>query len=378
MQIASHATPKSMITHAVEAKVASVNSAFLLKMFLGIYILGAILGLIHEHMVCVWLSQLGLSFSLILFLIYVYQITGGTLTGLRIILFSITVIPMLIGLIWVDKSLLLASKHGFWTTQTNIYTNGVKVSWGIFGMYCLGLIFRVKNHHMNLEHNLSWYDDYKLEWLYTSLKVLMGISLFHVILFIPDYLMNEEFIFIYKIISIVISIFLLFFWFYFSDKQKSTEYLVKSGKWVEYSELHQGIYIPRNANLNHWFNDEFSSKDLYICVVSELKEKKCFTNRTFSISDLSNCMNVPGCLIAQVILESYGMSFYRFINHHRTSLLREKLVDPDLMDQPLFELCLDCGFSSQKQAEEMFQEFYHLPPGVYRSRHLDTKNPVSS
>lgn len=113
-------------------------------------------------------------------------------------------------------------------------------------------------------------------------------------------------------------------------------------------------------------NDEIKS---YTVQLRKLMEsEKVFKNRTLSLADLADKINVPQHCASQIINTAFGSNFYDYVNSYRVDEVKSLLDNQINQSKTILEIALDSGFNSKSVFNESFKKFTGMTPSAYRKK----------
>ena len=112
------------------------------------------------------------------------------------------------------------------------------------------------------------------------------------------------------------------------------------------------------------------SRDIEANLRVLFEHDKPYLDPDFTLSALAKRLGVPAHHVSQVLDERFEKTFYDFVNQHRVEELKRRLRAPRLSSEKILSIGMECGFSSQIDAECQLQKA-HRPDAapVPRANH---------
>lgn len=106
------------------------------------------------------------------------------------------------------------------------------------------------------------------------------------------------------------------------------------------------------------------SKALTIALEKLLKEKECYKNPDFKLSDLANELKVKPHYLSQYLNDNLGKSFTTLINEHRVDAAEAMIQISDHLT--LAAIGNECGFKSNSSFYNAFKKFKGTTPAAFK------------
>ncbi|MBL4877473.1 helix-turn-helix domain-containing protein [uncultured Hyphomonas sp.] len=92
-----------------------------------------------------------------------------------------------------------------------------------------------------------------------------------------------------------------------------------------------------------------------------------FLEPQIKVADVAERLREPEYKISQCIVSDLGFAnFNQMINSYRIEEAKRRLARPDLEDQPILSIAMDCGFGSLGPFNRSFKAMTGLTPSAYR------------
>ena len=118
----------------------------------------------------------------------------------------------------------------------------------------------------------------------------------------------------------------------------------------------------RNIKLNQEQADGYKSK-----IVSHYETEKPFLNNEYSLTKLSEDVNIPKHLLSLVFSTQIKMGFVDFTNGFRVEEAKHLLVDNP--NYTISSVAFDSGFNSVSSFNQAFKKSTKITPSKYRDLH---------
>lgn len=120
----------------------------------------------------------------------------------------------------------------------------------------------------------------------------------------------------------------------------------------------------RNINLDDEQGENYKTK-----ILKYYTEELPYLDNEYSLSRLSEELNIPKHLLSLIFSSKLDMSFVDFTNSYRVEKAKELLVE-----NPNFtvsSVAFDCGFNSLSSFNQAFKKFAKTTPSKYRDSHTN-------
>lgn len=84
-----------------------------------------------------------------------------------------------------------------------------------------------------------------------------------------------------------------------------------------------------------------------------------------SLENMAQDLGVSKYVLSRIFSKTFHCNFCKYVNQTRLNYVVTYLETTDI---PITQLCLDCGFESQRTFNRVFKEEYKVTPREYRSR----------
>jgi len=124
---------------------------------------------------------------------------------------------------------------------------------------------------------------------------------------------------------------------------------------------------PTDKNFNKYVGSSLNPKLIpeYITTLNQLMDtEKMYLNHNLRLSDLAEKMTLSKHHLSQLINQQYNLSFYDFINKHRTA--EAKKIINDHRELKLIQVAFDAGFNNKTSFVNAFKKFEKTTPSKFR------------
>jgi len=133
-----------------------------------------------------------------------------------------------------------------------------------------------------------------------------------------------------------------------------------------------GIFYPRNVSRTKLSHVDLEKREVLFRQLEELmREEKPFLNPTLGVDDLSEYLGVNKKYVSNAVNYAFGESVPSYINHHRLSLFKEKIVDQKQYHLTIEAIALSCGFNSKSSFNRIFKAKEGITPSEFRNLQID-------
>ena len=112
------------------------------------------------------------------------------------------------------------------------------------------------------------------------------------------------------------------------------------------------------------------SEEQYLKLSIQLKvlmeETKPYLDSEFSLTGLSDTLNLMPYLTSELISRYYRSSFFDVVNRLRVEEVKQRLNEPAYKHFSILAIAMDCGFNSKSSFNTAFKKFTGLTPSQFR------------
>ena len=119
-------------------------------------------------------------------------------------------------------------------------------------------------------------------------------------------------------------------------------------------------YIITNVRLVE--KDSIKEDNLIYNAVSYVAEN---FDESISLDNMARDLGVSKYVLSRMFAKTFHCNFCKYVNKTRLNYAVSYLEDPNIS---ITELCLECGFDSQRTFNRVFKEEYKMTPREYRNR----------
>ena len=101
-----------------------------------------------------------------------------------------------------------------------------------------------------------------------------------------------------------------------------------------------------------------------------MKREKIYLNPNLSFERFSEKMDIPVKELSFTINNHFNMNFYEYINQHRISEAKERLIAIENINKNITEIFYSAGFNSKSVYNTLFKKCYKCTPSQYRKQAL--------
>ena len=104
-----------------------------------------------------------------------------------------------------------------------------------------------------------------------------------------------------------------------------------------------------------------------------LEVDRIYLEPNIKVADAALRLRTPDYRVSQSVVSDLGFAnFNQLINSYRIQEARAQLVRPDLADQPILSIAMECGFGSIGPFNRAFKAHTGMTPSAYRRRALES------
>ena len=129
--------------------------------------------------------------------------------------------------------------------------------------------------------------------------------------------------------------------------------------------------IPETVDQPKYKNSPIAPNlnDQYVQKVNDyMKNQKPYLIPSLTIQELAQSLSIHSKILSQVLNESFGKSFYDFINGYRIDEAKQRLASPDYVGKTVLEILYDVGFNSKAAFNRIFKEYTGITPTQFRNQ----------
>jgi AraC-like DNA-binding protein len=113
---------------------------------------------------------------------------------------------------------------------------------------------------------------------------------------------------------------------------------------------------------------------LAVRVKEIMESERLFLSQGLTLQDLAKKLEIPVYRLRYLLNNHLGHeNFSGFLNPYRLRHAATLLINPERIDDKIFALALESGFSSLAPFNKAFKALYGMTPSEYRDRHLQQK-----
>ncbi len=109
-------------------------------------------------------------------------------------------------------------------------------------------------------------------------------------------------------------------------------------------------------------------EDLKIKLADIIKKEALYLDCELKLTDLADKLQVSRHHASQIINESFGVSFYEYINKLRIEEAEKLLVDDNSYDLNITDIAFKCGFNNRVSFYNSFRKHIGMTPSEFRNR----------
>jgi AraC-like DNA-binding protein len=107
-------------------------------------------------------------------------------------------------------------------------------------------------------------------------------------------------------------------------------------------------------------------------LISLMRDEKPYLNNGLKLSDLSDALNIPIHHLSRVVNESFGKSFFDYVNEKR--VLEAKSLIESGENITLLEIAFKVGFNNKNSFTNAFKKNIGVTPSAYKQEFHHSKN----
>jgi AraC-like DNA-binding protein len=120
---------------------------------------------------------------------------------------------------------------------------------------------------------------------------------------------------------------------------------------------------PSSSFLSHEVSDRIKA-----LILKYLQEEKPYLNPEFSMSVLSEKLNIPKHQLTAVLNGTMGKNFFQFVNEYRIEAVKKELANPKNR-YSIEAIGYECGFNSKSTFFSVFKSITGMTPLEYKKVH---------
>lgn len=125
--------------------------------------------------------------------------------------------------------------------------------------------------------------------------------------------------------------------------------------------LFNGVKKYENSILNSLDRDACHSK-----ITTLMEEEKLYRDPNLTLPQLAQRLSIPPRYLSQILNESFGRSFYEFINDYRIRECKEIFKSVEQPRRTILEIIYSVGFNSKSTFNSSFKRTTGVTPSEYR------------
>lgn len=102
-----------------------------------------------------------------------------------------------------------------------------------------------------------------------------------------------------------------------------------------------------------------------VTIIQYMENKQPYLNPEFSLSDMSQAINVPHNIISMVLNSRFHLNFADFINQYRVAQAQRLLLKMKENHLTIESIAYDCGFNNRTSFYMAFKRFTNMSPKDY-------------
>lgn len=101
--------------------------------------------------------------------------------------------------------------------------------------------------------------------------------------------------------------------------------------------------------------------------------EKPYLNPELTISELAGQTKIPRSYLTEVLNSELNKNFFTLIQDYRIEEVKQKLLDPELREEPVLQIALSCGFNSKSSFNALFKQYTGKTPSQFRKESIKGK-----
>ena len=153
------------------------------------------------------------------------------------------------------------------------------------------------------------------------------------------------------------------------------EFIGLSGYYTKFALVNLIIYVVLMEVINKGHYQkvkrlESVNMDHVERIEEAMKREKIYLNPNLSFERFSEKMDIPVKELSFTINNHFNMNFYEYINQHRISEAKERLIAIENINKNITEIFYSAGFNSKSVYNTLFKKCYKCTPSQYRKQAL--------
>ncbi len=222
------------------------------------------------------------------------------------------------------------------------------ISWVV---YSLLSILKVHRHRMNLMHEFSTLDSYKMiTWLLFLLVFYIVMWMGSIAMGLANYFTGKEDlipVFTYSVLLL-----LTFILGFYGLKQQTI---------FARNQVQNGAEKYIKSRLKPEDKQKIRTR-----ILECFEKQKPYLDSELTIVRLADMLKTSRHVLTEVINTEFGRNFYQFVNEYRVEAVKQKLSDPKLRHLSIEAIGYDCGFNSKSTFFSVFKAVAGCTPLQFR------------
>ena len=103
-------------------------------------------------------------------------------------------------------------------------------------------------------------------------------------------------------------------------------------------------------------------------LLQAMSEQQLFLDNNLTLTSLANQLSIPHHHLSQIINESQGVNFFKFVNKYRIEYAKELLLAPHGRHRTVLDVAMASGFNNKTSFYKAFSSATGSTPSSYRKR----------
>ncbi|MEM9887062.1 MAG: AraC family transcriptional regulator [Bacteroidota bacterium] len=224
----------------------------------------------------------------------------------------------------------------------------------IGGVVFLGLsIFRINKYDQRLLKFYSNVESKELKWL-RNLIIGFFLAVFTIMsaIFLSTNFAVYEIRYTFQVVSVLISILLILFWFNLAKQ------LIKIEQW-------QPEPVPLEAE-NTASKIGIAYEERIAALEQLMSEQQLFLNEELNLQELALPLQISRQQLSEVLNQGLSTNFYNYVNNYRVAYAANLLKDKKYAHYTAEGIGYESGFAARSTFFKLFKAKYGLSPAAYR------------
>ncbi len=224
-------------------------------------------------------------------------------------------------------------------------------------VYNVSCIWLIQKHNKVIEELMSSVENKNLLWLRDFM--LASIVLFMAWI-MTDYLpIPQE---TYGIITLILS-----YWAGYKVTQQKEVFTEFSSK-IVLETIDNVNELPQTRYKNSSLTDN-SKRELMQRIEYFMQTQKPYLNNELTLPMLAESLGISTNNLSQVLNESFGENFYKFVNRYRIEESQRLLLDSSFSHYNILGIAFEAGFNSKATFNKTFKEITGVSPSEFIKNH---------